>query len=131
MAHKSILGFKALFLGITDGKTQILLDFALLGEKGKNGNFGMSQKDLGTRFSKECPNDCPVQERMDEYTQSKISLTIAMINTAIKKKIKSRILADSWFACSEIVKFVRSRHVICDYWGMIKIGEKRKDQISL
>lgn len=92
VAHKSILGIKALFLGITGGKTQMLLDFALFGEKGKNGNFGISQKEVDIRFSKERPEDCPVQERMDEYTWSNISLIIAMINTAIKKKIKFRYI---------------------------------------
>ena len=35
--HKMILGFKGLFLGITDGATQMLMDFCLVGEKGKEG----------------------------------------------------------------------------------------------
>ena len=35
--HKMILGFKGLFLGITDGATQMLMDFCLVGEKGKKG----------------------------------------------------------------------------------------------
>jgi len=34
------------------------------------------------------------------------------------------ILADSWFACSEIIRLVSSRHINCDYLGMIKVGEK-------
>ena len=33
LEHRSILGFKALFLGITDGISQMLVDFAILGEK--------------------------------------------------------------------------------------------------
>ena len=34
--HKSILGFKGLFMCHTDGKTQMMLDFSLHGEEGKN-----------------------------------------------------------------------------------------------
>lgn len=34
--HRSILGFKGLFLCHTDGKTQTMLDFSLHGEEGKN-----------------------------------------------------------------------------------------------
>jgi hypothetical protein len=33
--HKSILGFKGLFMCHTDGKTQTMLDFSLHGEEGK------------------------------------------------------------------------------------------------
>lgn len=42
--HRCILGFKALFLAVTDGTTQMLLDFALLGEKGKDGSSGCPMK---------------------------------------------------------------------------------------
>ena len=51
LEHRSILGFKALFLGITDGISQTLLDFAILGEKGRKGNYGMSEKELSRRMS--------------------------------------------------------------------------------
>lgn len=34
--HRSILGFKGLFLCHTDGKTQNMLDFSLHGEESKN-----------------------------------------------------------------------------------------------
>ena len=33
--HKSILGFKGLFMCHTDGKTQMMLNFSLHGEEGK------------------------------------------------------------------------------------------------
>lgn len=32
-------------------------------------------------------------------------------------------IKDSWFACGAIIKFIRSRHIPCDYLGMIKVGE--------
>jgi hypothetical protein len=36
---------------ITDGKSQFVLDFAILGEKGKKNNFSMSDKVLESRFT--------------------------------------------------------------------------------
>jgi hypothetical protein len=39
-------------MGITDGTSQMLLDFALVGEKGKNGKYGMNDKEPGRRFTK-------------------------------------------------------------------------------
>ena len=122
--HRSILGFQALFLAITDGTSQMILNFALLGEKGRKGNFGMSAKELKDRFTKPRDEQDALQERINEYTASKISLMIDMIKLAIGKGIKFRyVLADSRFACKDVIRFVRSRHMKCDYLGMIKIGE--------
>lgn len=125
LMHKSILGFKALFMGITDGTSQMLLDYALLGEKGSKGNYGMSNKELNRRFTKERDDEIALEERIEEYSMSKIDLMTGMIKRAISKKIHfSYVLADSWFACGEIIRFIRSRHINCDYLGMIKVGEK-------
>ena len=125
--NRCILGFKALFLAITDGKSQLILDFALLGEKGKKGNFGMSGKELKQRFTKDRDVENSLQERIREYSNKKTDLMIEMITRAIKKGIKFRyVLADSWFANKDIIRFIHSRHVKCDYLGMIKVGEKGK-----
>ena len=125
LEHRSILGFKALFLGITDGISQVLLDFAILGEKGRKGNYGMSGKELSKRFCTERDEDVAVRTRLDEYSMSKIDLAIEMIRRAIRNKICFRyVLADSWFTCAKIVRFIRSRHVKCDYIGMIKVGKE-------
>lgn len=43
-AHKAVLGFKCLCMAVTDGVSQMFPDFAPVGEKGKNGNYGMSAK---------------------------------------------------------------------------------------
>ena len=127
LEHRSILGFKALFLGITDGISQMLLDFAVLGEKGRKGNYGMSEKELSKRHNIERDEDTAIQTRLDEYSMSKIDLTIEMIRRAVRHKIRFRyVLADSWFTCAKIVKFIRSRHIKCDYIGMIKVGEEGK-----
>jgi hypothetical protein len=127
LEHRSILGFKALFLGITDGISQMLLDFAILGEKGRKGNYGMSGKELSRRYSTERDADAAIQTRLSEYSMSKIDLAIEMIGRAIRQKVRFRyVLADSWFTCAKIVRFIRSRHIKCDYIGMIKVGEEGK-----
>lgn len=124
--HKMILGFKGLFLGITDGVTQMLLDFCLVGEKGKNGTYNLKQKQLDARFSKERDADSHTATRIKEYDTSKITLMIEMIKRVIAKKIHfDYILADSWFACAEVIKFVSSRHIKCHYLGMIKMGNTK------
>lgn len=56
-----ILGFKVLFCAITDGKSQMVLDEAIVGEKGKNENYGMKQSDLDSRFSKQREKGCVVE----------------------------------------------------------------------
>ncbi len=127
LEHRSILGFKALFLGITDGVSQMLFEFAILGEKGRKGNYGMSEKDLSKRYTTERDESAAVHTRLDEYSMSKIDLAIEMIRRAVKHKIRFRyVLADSWFTCAKIVRFIRSRHIKCDYIGMIKVGEEGK-----
>ena len=94
--NKCILGFKALFLAITDGTSQMILDFALLGEKGKKGNFGMSGRELEQRFTKERDKQDALQERINEYTAKKTDLMIDMIKRAINKGVRFRyVLADS------------------------------------
>ena len=124
LEHKSILGFKALVVAITDGASQMLLDFALVGEKGKRGDYGLSEKKREARFSKLRDAECTLTERIDELSKSKIELMKSMIARAIKRGVRFRyVLADSWFACANIIKFIKHRHINCDYLGMIKIGE--------
>ena len=108
--NKCILGFKALFLAITDGTSQLILDFALLGEKGKKGNYGMSDKELQQRFIKKRDDKDALQERIKEYSTKKTDLTIDMIRRAISKGVRFRyVLADSWFTCKDMIHFIRSR----------------------
>ena len=121
--NSMILDFKALFLGITDGRSRMLLDFSLVGEEGKKKNYGLKQKQLEARFSKEHSDESHTAKRIKEYDQSKIALMMEMIRRVIKHKILFEyILADSWFLCAEIIKFVTSRHTKCHYLGMIKMG---------
>ena len=127
LEHRSILGFKALFLGITDGVSQMLLDFALVGEKGSKKNYGMSQEELDARYAPERDKDDAVGKRLAEYDKDKITLAMDMVRTAIKRGIRFQyLLADSWFTCKEIIRFIHSRHIKCHYLGCIKVGEKGK-----
>jgi len=124
--HKMIAGYKGLFLGITDGISQMLLDFCLLGEKGKNGTYSMTQRQLDKQFSKEHNEQSSVNQRIKEYDESKIKLVTEMIKRMIKLHVHfDYILADSWFACTEIIQFVTSRHIKCHYLGMIKMGKTK------
>lgn len=130
--HRCILGFKALFLALTDGTTQMLLDFVLLGEKGKQGKFGVSDEERARRFAKERDGSDVLQDRLDEYTRSKIDLVIGMIKRVIRKGIRFRyVLMDSWFASKDVIRFIRSRRIKCDYLGMIKVGENGKTKYLL
>lgn len=123
--HKSILGFKGLFLGVTDGITQMLLDFAIVGEKGQDGMHCMSQKELDARFKSKHGDKEAVMERMGEYDKTKIELSMEMIRRAISKKLRFKyVLADSWYTCKEIIQFIHRRRIGCHYLGCIKLGEK-------
>ena len=131
LMHKSILGFKALFLGITDGVSQMLLDFALLGEKGSDGKYGMSRKELEARYSPDRNRDDAAGERLVEYGKDKITLAMDMVRNAIKNGFRFEyLLADSWSTCKAIIRFIHSRHIKCHYLGCIKIGEKRREKLN-
>jgi len=126
--HKSILGFKGLFMCHTDGKTQMMLDFSLHGEEGKNKEKpqGLTSTQRSKRFTKERAETAAVNERIGEYKQSKITRSIEMVKTAIKKGIRfDYLLVDSWFTCSELLQFITSRHIKCYLMGMIKMGKTK------
>lgn len=128
VTQSSLLGFKALFLCRTDGKTQTVLDFSLHGEEGKHPEkpFGMTKKQRDKQYSKVREETEAVHKRIGEYTQNKIEKAIEMVNHAIREGIRfDYLLADSWFTCTDIVKFIKSRHMCCHYLGMIKMGKTK------
>ena len=123
LAHKAVLGFKCLCMAVTDGVSQILLDFDIIGEKGKNGNYGMSAKELERRHRTEHDSEV-LRNREKAYGMSKLELAKEMIKRAIRNGIKfSYVLADSWFTNKDIVRFIHTRRVRCHWLGMIKVGE--------
>lgn len=126
--HKSILGYKGLFLCRTDGKTQTMLDFSLHGENGKNpqNRQGLTKAQRNQRFTKERDQDVPVAKRLKEYTMKKTDRAIEMVKHAIAKGIRfDYLLLDSWFTNSDFVKLIRSRHITCHLLGMMKMGNSK------
>lgn len=131
LCHKSVLGFKCLAMAVTDGVSQLLLDLELLGEKGKKGNYGMSAVELKKRKVAEKTSEL-LDERKAAYDTSKIDLAKEMIRRAIRHKFKFKyVLADSWFTCNDIVKFIHGLHVACHWLGMIKVGEKSRTKYKV
>ncbi len=126
LRHKSVLGFKYLAIAVTDGVSQLLLSLALVGEKGKKGNYGMSDKELKNRKKSTKTSDL-LKSRKEDYDTSKIELAKEMIRQAIRRKVRfSYVLADSWFTCQSMVKFIHRLHVRCHWLDMIKVGEKSR-----
>lgn len=131
LRHKAVLGFKCLCMAITDGVSQLLLDLEILGEKGKKGNYGMSAKELKKRKISD-KTSILLDERKKAYDTSKIELAMQMIRRAIRHRVKfSYVLADSWFTCQSVVKFINGMHVKCHWLGMIKVGENSRTKYKV
>ena len=125
VANMMILGYKVLTLAISDGKSQMTLDFELVGEPGKKGMHSLSEADFNARFSKERDGECPSAKRMANYTRSKIELLIEMVGRAIGNGCRfDYLLADSWFTCREVIRYIWTRRIKCHYLGMMKMGSK-------
>lgn len=125
---KPILGFKAMFLCFTDGVSQFLLDFSLHGEEGKRSDKpqGLSKKQAQARYSKKHSDDECITKRSTEYLSSKIETAISMLKRSIIEGVRfDYLLVDSWFTCTELLKFVVSRHFGCHLIGMIKMGKTK------
>jgi hypothetical protein len=121
-------GFKGLFLGYHDGTSFFGLDFSLHGEKGdeKKKNYkpyGLTNKQLKARYSKQRSEISAGQQRKDEYFKTKTEMLIEMVKTAILKGIRfDYLLTDSWFTNFELVKFIATRRIKCYFLGMLKRG---------
>ena len=125
---KSILGFKAMFLCYTDGKTQFMLDSTIQAETGKNEDRpqGLSKKQKAAQYTKDRAEDEKVMTRKAEMTESKIKNAIKMVRRAIMEGIRfDYLLVDSWFPCAELLQFIHSRHFKCHLIGMIKMGKTK------
>ena len=122
--HGSILGHKGLFLCRTDGRTQMLIDFTLLGEEGRvpSKPQGLSKKDIDARFNKVRDAESKVEKRKAEYFQDKISSMENMLNKATIEHLGfDYLLVDSWFTCKEVVKYLRRRGSKSHLLGMVKM----------
>ena len=125
--HKSILGYKCLTLLLSDGMSQMLLDFSLHGEEGKTPNReqGLTDKERNCRYNENHTGQ-EVGERIGEYTMKKTDKAIEMVRYAIRRGIRfDYLLMDSWFTNTDFVRLITSRHIKCNLLGMIKIGKTR------
>ena len=125
--HKSILGYKCLTLLLSDGMSQLFLDFSLHGEDGRKPDKkqGLTHKQRSERFSADYTGQS-VEERIKEYTMKKTDKAIDMVKYAIKRGIRfDYLLADSWFTCADFVRLITSRHIKCHLLGMIKQGKTK------
>lgn len=107
--QKCILGYKALMLCWSDGKSQFMLDASLHGEKGKieGKEQGLTAAQRSRRYSRERDETSHIAKRKEEYFMSKGAKLIEMVKRAVKSKIPfDYLLVDSWFTNTGLVDFV-------------------------
>jgi hypothetical protein len=134
--HRSVLGFKGLFLAYWDSKSLIGLDFTLHKEKGRNQKypFGLKPSEYKKQYKKTRDKESAGQCRIEELLENKIDNAISMIKRAYRNNIVFEyVLMDSWFVCDKIIKQVCS--LGSDVIGMSKIGKakyiyKNKDRTA-
>lgn len=122
--HAYILGYKCLTLMMSDGKSHIMLDFSLHGERGsdKNKIQGLTAKQRKERFSEDHRGQV-VEKRVKEYKSKKTDKAMDMIKHAIKQHIRfDYLLVDSWFISKNLVHFIKDLNIDCHLLGMIKMG---------
>ena len=125
ITHSIMLGFKALFLGITDGKSQVLIDFTLVGEEGKKKNYVLKQKQLDARFSKEHAEDSHTAKRFSDYE------TIGgLFKDAAMNSVELTITERIWNMILEIVREIAECFNIEDE-QILDVLVNRSDKLSL
>lgn len=126
--QKCILGYKALMLCWSDGRTQFMLDFSLHGEKGKvdGKEQGLTSEQRNGRYERKRDEKSHIAKRKEEYFMSKGVKLLDMVKNAIRNKIPfDYLLVDSWFTCTELVDFVYRRHKKFHLLGMAKMGNTK------
>ena len=126
--QKCILGYKALMLCWSDGRTQFMLDFSLHGEKGKieGKEQGLTSEQRKGRYERERDRDSHMAKRKDEYFMCKGKKLLDMVKNAIRNNVPFEfLLVDSWFTCTGLVDFVYRRHKKSHLLGMAKMGSTK------
>ena len=127
-AMKCIMGFKAMFLCYTDGKTQLMVDATIQAESGKDASKpqGLTKKQKDAQYGKERGVVEKINTRKEEMLQSKIANAIKMLRRAIVEGLRfDYLLVDSWFPHAELLQFIHGRHFKCHVIGMIKMGKTK------
>ena len=122
--HKSIYGFKGLFLGYWDGKSFFSLDFSLHKEIGKNKKkpYGLTSKQKRKQYNKQRKKGTSGYRREQELRNDKITTAIRMIKKAVKTGIKlDYILMDSWFFAESFLVMLLGLKADIHIVGMIKM----------
>lgn len=126
--QRCILGYKALMLCWSDGRTQFMIDASLHGEKGKveGKEQGLTAKQRTARFNRERAEDSHIAKRKEEYFMGKGEKLIEMVKCAIRSKVPFEyLLVDSWFTCTGLVEFVSKCHKQFHLLGMAKMGNTK------
>lgn len=126
--QRCILGFKALMLCWSDGRTQLMVDSSLHGETGKvkGKEQGLTSKQRNARYSRGRDKDSQTSIRKEEYFKEKGDELKEMLKRAIKNKVPfDYLLVDSWFICTSLVDFVCKRHKKFHLLGMAKMGNTK------
>lgn len=126
--QKCILGYKALMLCWSDGRTQFMLDFSLHGEKGKveGKEQGFTSEQRRQRYRRERDKYSHIAKRKGEYFMGKGEKLLDMVKDAIRNKVPfDYLLVDSWFTCTGLVDFVYRRHKKFHLLGMAKMGNAK------
>ena len=124
VTNRSHWGYKGLFCCLSDGISHMLTDFALCREY-KDADYGLTRRQAARQYESADGEDTEIASRKKECSMSKIELMKEMITRCIKHGLRFEyVLCDSWFACKDIIDFVRGLHGK-DYLGMIKMTKTR------
>lgn len=125
---KCVLGYKLLLCAFFDGKTTLPIDFSLHSEKGKEGDYGLTDKQRKARYSKKRDRMQPDYERAKEASRSKLDVAIEMLkrawsHTALRAQY---VLCDSWFTCEKLIGEVAriGNGALC-FVGLAKMGNTK------
>ena len=103
------IGFKLLLCAFFDGISTIPLDFAIIREKGKKGNYGLSLKDLRKLFSKKRDEKSHGYLRDNEAEMDKPAMALKMLLETVLRGFKvDYVLYDSWFNSVNFIKEILS-----------------------
>ena len=126
VTHTHNLGFKMLALNYDDGKQMLNVDFSIHGEKGKKGNYGLTDRQLKKRKKVRHSQGNPDAERVMEYEESKIKVLMDMVVRFVRRGHKADyLLADSWFTNAQLVRFVEGLRNVGHYLGMARFSDTK------
>ena len=124
VTNSSHWGYKGLFCCLSDGISHMLMDFSLCREY-KDAEHGLTRRQAARQYKSKDGEDAEIASRKKECDMSKIELMKEMIKRCIKHGLHFEyVLCDSWFACTDIINFVRGlrgKH----YLGMTKMTKTR------